>query len=154
MGTPREIRTSETSPADPSLQPRERAPCRTAAQDGLAVFNDATFSTLVSLLSRGAMQPHLQTLHRLLECALSSEASPAEVRTVAHKLVSQAGSLGFEQICSCSRDVENAPHHGGVAKQVGALHQAARAAAPTLDRLLAHQRLAGMEQVVATDDPR
>lgn len=102
-----------------------------------AVFNHATFDELAGLLSENRMHPHLRMLRELIDGAAAREATATQVRIIAHQLISQAGALGFEQICACSREVENARHRGGLEKQVSALHQAMQAAGPTLDRLLA-----------------
>lgn len=107
------------------------------AEIGAAVFNHATFVELAELLSENRMHPHLRTLRQLIDGAGAREATATQVRIIAHQLISQAGALGFEQICACSRDVENARHRAGLKKQVSALHLAMQAAGPTLDRLLA-----------------
>ena len=108
-----------------------------SVDSGAAVFNHATFEALAELLSETRMHPHLRALRELIDGAAAREATATHVRTIAHQLISQAGALGFEQICACSREVENTRHRGGLEKQVSALHQALQAARPTLDRLLA-----------------
>lgn len=110
---------------------------RPSAESVAAVFNHATFEALAELLSEARMRPHLRTLRELIDGAGARDATATNLRTIAHQLISQAGALGFEQICACSREVENARHRRGLEKQVGALHQALQAARPTLDRLLA-----------------
>ncbi len=102
-----------------------------------AIFNAATFEDLVHLLPGHRMHPHLCALSELLDAAMSRDATPDEVRIIAHKLISQAGLLGFEQICCCSREIENTRCQAGLAKRLNSLHEAARVAAPILDRLLA-----------------
>jgi HPt (histidine-containing phosphotransfer) domain-containing protein len=114
-----------------------------APECGCAIFNEARFQDVLELLAPGSMQNHLRALRELFEQMVSAGALPDEVRDGAHKLASQAGMLGFEQLSSCCSQVEYGAGVELLEQRLEALRQAMSAASPTLDRLLAEDAYAG-----------
>lgn len=124
-------------PSTPGIAPSAPVPtAQRAAEWGSAIFNQATYAEVVGLLPAGRMPVHLRALRELFDDVVVGS-SPGQVAAGAHKLASQAGMLGFEQLSACARQVENARGSAALERELGSLEVAMEAALSVLDQLLA-----------------
>jgi CheY-like chemotaxis protein len=96
-------------------------------------FDSAVFEEVSAMLPPERLQTHLQSLHQQLSVAFEQGGDVAELKAASHKLVSQAGMLGFTRLSDLCREVENAC--GSEAPLEGPMAHARAAAAAARDRI-------------------
>lgn len=98
-------------------------------------FESSTYSQITDLLSPDRLLSFLDSLSDQLTSFKTSRGSGAA--TIAHKLVAQAGYLGFQRLSTACADFEQAVRSGGIDRQ---LHQAV-----TVEAEFAHAMIAQLK---------
>jgi PAS domain S-box-containing protein len=98
-----------------------------------AEFDAGAFDELCAMLPPERLRTHLQTLYDQLGAAFDNAGDVRTLKSVSHKLVSQAGMFGFHRLSGLCRDVEEACDAGSPLDS--ALREARSAAADARARI-------------------
>jgi PAS domain S-box-containing protein len=76
--------------------------------EGEQMFDAATFAKIAELLPHDRLNAHLASLHRQLGEAFAEPVDREQLKSCSHKMISQAGMMGFPLLSNLSREVEAA----------------------------------------------
>jgi len=84
------------------------APDEPPSAPGSKSFDPETFGKIAQLLPRERLKTHLASFEQQLREAADGPVEPERLKSSAHKLISQAGMLGFMELSDRSGDLEEA----------------------------------------------
>ncbi len=116
-----------------------------------APFDEATFESTAALLTPERLQAHLTTFETQLDALTGELLDAVQTGSLAHKLVSQAGLLGFEEVAALCRDLDaccssNLPFDD----QVERVRASTRTARSIILRLRSDRQVGGNDLSIAT----
>jgi CheY-like chemotaxis protein/HPt (histidine-containing phosphotransfer) domain-containing protein len=82
-------------------------PTESAAEEGKA-FDPEIYGKIAQLFPKERLRTHLASFQKQLREAAEGPVEPELLKSSAHKLISQAGMLGFMELSERSRDLEEA----------------------------------------------
>jgi HPt (histidine-containing phosphotransfer) domain-containing protein len=71
-------------------------------------FDDDAYGKIAKLLPKERLKTHLASFEQQLRDAAQGPVEPERLKNASHKLISQAGMLGFMELSDRSRDLEQA----------------------------------------------
>lgn len=93
---------------DHVLEKRTSPLSETQGTGDKTAFDATVYESVEALLPPERLRSHLASLDNELEAAFGPSMAKDGVQQVAHKLVSQAGMLGFSKLSECCRELEQA----------------------------------------------
>jgi PAS domain S-box-containing protein len=83
-------------------------PSKSGAEEGGNVFDREIYGKIAQLFPKERLTTHLASFQKQVRETAEGPAEPERLKSSAHKLISQAGMLGFMELSDRSRDLEEA----------------------------------------------